>query len=99
MNTKTKETIEKSIPLIDQAAQAIKDITDALGSVIIRAADIPTSGSNLGAAIKTLPQVQNQILFAARQIEQAMKEECAPADEAAVEKQEAKQSAVAGKKK
>lgn len=81
MNTKTKETIEKAIPLIDQAAQTIKNITDALGYVIVRAADVSSSGSTLDATLKTLPNVQNQILYAAAQINQAIKADDEPQNE------------------
>lgn len=75
MNTKTTEKITEAVKLIDNAAQVIQNVNDALGGVIIRAADIPTSGNTIGAARETLPNVMNQMLYAARQIEQAMKEE------------------------
>lgn len=90
MNTKNKETIEKAISLVSQAAQTIKNINEALGGVIIRGIDASTTGNTIGAALETLPQVQTQILFAARQIEQVMKEECVPAEEASAENQEEK---------
>lgn len=75
MNTKTTEKITEAVKLIDKAAQVIQNVNDALGGVIIRAADIPTSGNTIGAARETLPNVMNQVLYAARQIEQALKEE------------------------
>lgn len=75
MNTKTTEKIAEAVKLIDKAAQVIQNVNDALGGVIIRAADIPTSGNTIGAARETLPNVMNQVLYAARQIEQALKEE------------------------
>lgn len=73
MNTKTIEKITESTKIITEAAQVIKNITDALGGVIVRAADVSSSGSTLDATLKTLPNVQNQILYAAAQINQAIK--------------------------
>ncbi len=81
MNTKTIEKITESTKIITEAAQVIKNITDALGGVIVRAADVSSSGSTLDATLKTLPNVQNQILYAAAQINQAIKADDEPQNE------------------
>lgn len=98
MKKETIETIEKSTNLIAEAANAIPGINEALGSVIIRAADLSSSGSTIEAVRKTLPDIVNQILFSVNQIKQAMKEETKPAD-AAEPAQEQTETRVACKKK
>lgn len=81
MDTKIKESIEKNVQLIVDAANATAEVNEGLGSVIIRAADLPTSGSVLGAARKTLPDIANQLMFAVNQIRQAIKDEKEPEKE------------------
>ena len=98
MDSKIKETIEKNMQLITDAANATSEINDALGAVIIRASDLSTSGSVLGAARKTLPGIVDQIMYAVNQIKQAMNEEAKPA-EVAEPAQEQTETRVASKKK